>query len=172
MADQTAIKVTGRIEEADYVRAQWLHLRPRPIMAVFGVLFVAMLIVGGAFQIMGWVQGENPASDALMLPFLASVLLLYFAFLSWRFRRSYRNYKAIKVPIDIEISETELHGKSVHGEARLPWDLFRKFKENKHLFLLYQSDGLFHMLPKRLFSGEADVQRARDIFLRQVKSAT
>ena len=68
-AETEPIKVVGRIEESDYVRAQWLHLRPRPIMAVLGILFVLLLVAGGTVQLVGWARGHGRASDSFMLPF-------------------------------------------------------------------------------------------------------
>jgi|SoiMethySBSTD1v2_1073268.scaffolds.fasta_scaffold17387_13 hypothetical protein len=166
------IRITGRIEEFDYVRAQWLHLRPGRVMAIFGVLFLLMILAGGVVQLVGWARGDASASESLMLPFLFCVFLGYGALLTWRFKRSYRTYKAIQVPIDIEMSGNGFHAKSEHGESRLTWDMFRKYKESKRTLLLYQTAGLFHVLPKRLFRDAADVDRARELFARNVRSAT
>ena len=128
MSLEQVIRIHGKISETDYVRAQWLHLRPRPVSAVLGICFALLLLVGGIAQIAGWLEGVATPSEAAMLPFLASVLLLYFGVLSsWRFKRSYRNYKAIQVPVDITLSETEFRAQSEHGEAHLPWDMFRKY---------------------------------------------
>jgi hypothetical protein len=107
-----------------------------------------------------------------MLLFVAALLFLYLLFLSWQFKRSYRSYKAIQVPVTIEMSEEAFRACSEHGETKLPWNMFRKYKENKRLLLLYQTAGLFHVLPKRLFRDAADVERARDLFSRKVRSAT
>jgi hypothetical protein len=170
--DLDVVRLEGTVEESDYVGAQWLHLRPRRVMRVLGLLTALMLLGGGAVQIVGWAQGQNPLSDALMLPFLLSLALGYVALLRWQFTRSYRGYKAIHSPIAMEISEAGLHSRSEHGEARLPWHLFRKYKENDRMLLLYQAGNLFHVIPKRLFRGLAELDQAKSVIARHVKSAT
>lgn len=41
-------------------------------------------------------------------------------------------------------------GKS--GNLQRPWKNYHKWKENDHIILLYHSDNLFEMLPKRWFN--------------------
>jgi len=172
VAEVGAVTLEGRIEESDYLAAQWLHLRPRRLMRVLAIILGVLFLAGGAAQIIGWMQGDRPLSDALMLPFLLSVLAGYFLVLRWQFKRSYRGYKAIKLPLHIEVSEAGLYSRSEHGEVRLPWGLFQKYKENGRLLLLYQSGNLFHVLPKNLFKDAADMRRAQDVISRNIRSAT
>ncbi len=165
---ETPIKLSGKIEEADYVSAMWLHLRPRPVLAVLGGIVVALAVIAGGVAIAGWLRGARSIVDDMMVPFVALAVVLYGFLFNWRFRRSYRNYKAIQEPVEMELSETQFHGQSIHGETRLPWEIFQKYKENKRCFLLYQTAGLFHILPKQLFESDSDIDRARGMLSQKV----
>ncbi len=165
------IKLSGKIVEADYVSAMWLHLRPRPVLAVLGGIVIVLAVIAGGFAVAGWLRGTRSVIDASLVPFVAAAFVLYGFLFNWRFRRSYRNYKAIQEPVEMELSETQFHGQSIHGEARLPWELFRKYKENKRCFLLYQTAGLFHILPRQLFESESDVDRTRELLARKIVSS-
>ncbi|MHB1033139.1 MAG: YcxB family protein [Pirellulales bacterium] len=163
------IRLVGKIEESDYVRAQWLHLCAGRLIAVLGIVIVLVFAVASVLAIVEWIGRGAVASEPPVLPLLMLFFAGYAAFLSRRFSRSYRNYKAIQTPITVELTEEGFHGTSAHGETRLGWDMFQRYKESTRLFLLYQTANLFHVLPKRLFADADDVNRARDLFSRKVK---
>jgi hypothetical protein len=163
------IRLAGTIEESDYVRAQWLHMRPGPLFVALGIVIILIFAVASVLAIVEWVGRGAVASEPPVPPLFMLFFAGCVAFLTWHFRRLYRNYRAIQVPVTIEMTEEGFHGTSAHGETRLGWDMYRRYKESARLFLLYQTGNLFHVLPKRLFSDADDVDRARDLFSRKVK---
>ncbi len=172
MDEGSRITLRGRITEKDYVRAQWLHLRPRPVLAALGIVIAAAAICLSAWQIYSWGTGELEAADAAKLPTIVSILAGYFAIIvPWRFRKSFRTARALHEPLEMEITDSGLFGYSQYGEARLPWKLFYRFKENHHVFLVYQSDALLHIIPKRLLEGPKAVEAVRGILKREIRPA-
>ena len=171
MEEPQTIKLTGTISEQDYLQAQWTHLKPRRAARAFfyilGLLFLVLVIM----DVIEWLAGTTPITE-LWIP--AAIIIFMFVFAAscvWQIKRSFRTFKALKVPFNLEVSEDLFFASAEYGESRLPWDIFLKFKEGKNLFLIYQADKLFHMLPKRLFASEAEIRKVREILLRNVKQA-
>ena len=48
------------------------------------------------------------------------------------------------------------------GEARINWSGVKKWKESDQLFLIYVSDVIFYILPKRTFSDESAIASLRE----------
>lgn len=172
MGESLKIRLAGQITQKDYVRAQLLHLRPRPAIAVVGVVIAVIAIGLAAWQVYRWSTGELAAAEAMGLPTAVVALMGYFAvLLPWRFRKSYRTARALHEPVEMELTDVGLLGRSQYGEARLPWKLFHRFKENQHLFVVYQSDALMHILPKRLLEAPDSVDAVREVLKREIRPA-
>jgi len=144
-----SIEISGVIDEKDYIRAQYLNLKPRPTMMVVGVLVLVLLSFALVMATRELLSGQVTSAELLLF---GAVLFVagYFQYLHRGFKRNYRQYKSLHEPFSMELTERELQASSSLGEAKIPWENFVKFKENKHLFLLYPCDNLFHMIPKRL----------------------
>jgi hypothetical protein len=61
----------------------------------------------------------------------------------------------------IEISEDELKFSNAYGNSRRPWSEFVNWKEDTNNFLLYHSDVMQTIIPKRLFQNDAQVDYLR-----------
>ena len=156
------VRVQGKISEADYVRAQWLHLRTRKTYLAFGVLLAAVLLMFAVVKTVGWVRGDNPPESIVAPLFLSLAYLSYFfIFLPYWFRRSYRNYPAIREPVDLTFNEEGLNFISENAQGKIPWKHFHKWRAGRSLFLIYQSPGLFHIVPKQLLSPSEGEQELR-----------
>jgi hypothetical protein len=62
----------------------------------------------------------------------------------------------------MEISDQGFSISNSYGQSLIPWKDFVKWKEGQELFLLYRSDVMFTMIPKRLISTENDLQTLRE----------
>ncbi len=58
-------------------------------------------------------------------------------------------------------TETGLKMSNAFGYSERPWNSFAKWKENKNLLLLYYSDVLHILLPKRFFGDAQQVEFVR-----------
>lgn len=145
--------ITGKIEAADYIAAQWLNMRPRKLMRI--IIYCLLLLTGVVYSAM--IKDMVVNDDIRMLPFwlitlVIGYLFVYFGwFLPWKTKKMYMQHKELQKPFELELSAETFHVRSEEGEAHTPWTEFHKWKEGKKLFLIYRSDNLFHIIPKRSF---------------------
>jgi len=154
--------IRGELTGADYLSAQWLHMKPRRgyriagyvVMGLFGV---ALLLVTAATIAEG--------DPHVLLTFCGPVFVLAAVFASKRHQllRIYRRQIALQGEHRIEFSSSGLRAESSRARGELSWSMFIKYREGEEMFLLYQADNLFHMLPKRWFQGSAAIQAFRDL---------
>lgn len=132
----------GQLKEDDYVAAQFLHLRPRPVFFVIGIILLvlyALVLVIALF---------NGFYDLLY-----SILLIGLGgfFLQFQSKRLFRQYKALSEPVTMEVREDGLFFKRTNGEGLVPWSHIHKWRNNKRLVLLYPAGNVFHMIPSHFF---------------------
>lgn len=132
--------VEGTISEADYVAAQYLHMRPRPVFAIVGLLLLALFV---------WVIVE---SRSLVVIFaIVYPMVLFAIIIPWRAKRNFRQHKALSEPISIEIRENGLHRKSQYGESLTPWPHIHHWRQGRRLLLLYPASNMFYIIPGHFF---------------------
>jgi hypothetical protein len=73
-------------------------------------------------------------------------------------RRLFSQQKNLQRPIGFTWDQHGLDWTSENGAGRIPWDDFIKWRQNERVVLLYHSDLLFQMLPKRAFTEEGQLQ--------------
>lgn len=167
------VRIAGSIELRDYMRAQRLHLRPRLVVGLLGLLLLLLALGAAGFRIYQWSAGEIDASEAGLLPSLLLFLAAFFLlFLPWRLRRSYRRHRMLHAPFEIAFDDRTMSATNEFGHSSVPWSTFVRFRESKHVFLLYPADGLFHVIPKRLLSGDEEVNALRALLTEKVGPAT
>lgn len=136
----------GTLQQRDYVRAQFLHMRPRRSFAVVGALLLLLFCVAVVFG-----GGALP-----LLAMLAILVVQFFVYVPWRARRAFGQYKALSEPFSMMVREDGLYFEREHGSGLLPWSQIRKWKSNRDLILLYPADHIFHMLPRHFFATGSD----------------
>jgi hypothetical protein len=166
------IEAECRITAQDYVRAQYLHLRPKMWVGCAGIgllAIFALVVVSKTVTLLR--EGGTPVPVLVMLG-LGGYLAGYFLwYLPWRARRLYAQQKALLAPFRMRVTEEGVFAESEHGQALLPWGHVRKWKENRRLFLLYHSDVLFQAIPKRYLKSEAEAEELRGLLRSHVKDA-
>ena len=151
------MKPGGVISESDYTSAQYLHMRPRRPFVVLGAIIVLLLVVASVLS-RSW------------LLFSVSVGLIgwYYLYIPWCSKRSYRQYKAISRPFEIELTEDGYKTTGENGEGTIPWGDFIKFRQSDDVFLLYPSDNMFYVVPQHFF----DSRETFEGFVVEVKRRT
>jgi hypothetical protein len=136
--------IQGALTLADYLAAQRLHLKPRPIFAVVGgILLLAALAAMSLAP--SWELG-------LALAVLAG---MFFAYMPLKARRTFKQFKALSEPMVIELREGGLFFKSANAEGLVPWSHLIKWRRSRTLVLLYPASGFFYMLPSRFFPSQS-----------------
>jgi len=135
----------GKFTEEDYLNANKLHRRySRTWRWLYIVLVTELaLLIFFAFLLQRW-------TPAIIGVLLALVMILYMAFyLPNRLRKLFKQQKDLHRPFTITVDEAGLQYINEMGEAKRLWNIFLKWKEDENILILYHSDLLFSMLPKR-----------------------
>jgi YcxB-like protein len=135
--------VEGTIEERDYIASQYLHLRPRPVFAVIGLLLLALFV---------WALAAAPS--IIMFGVLVYLVSAYALYIPWSAKRNYRQYKALSTPVSMEIRTDGLYFKQQNGEGLVPWSHVHKWRHNKKMLLLYPTGNVFHLVPSHFFPSQ------------------
>lgn len=167
------MKIDVQLTEEDYVKANYLHLRPRPAVKWAGYFLLFWIVVVLVMS----VYMAIAHSTEILIPILVGSLLAYlwFAFGFWtpnRCRKTFRQLKMLQMPFSFEFTDGVIITKSECSEAKLTWDHFRKWKEGKDLFTLYQSDRMMQMIPKRVFSSPEEMTQFRELLAKKIGAAS
>lgn len=96
----------------------------------------------------------------------------YTIYIPYKAKKIFKQQKSLQIPFVVVVSNEGLHFSNEMGEVKIPWDNFLKWKENKNLFLVYHSDVLFQMLPKRLFGSLEEKMSFRNTLTSNINKAT
>lgn len=154
--NKTVVKIT----ESDFYSAQRLHL-----MSAAGRLTVIAFIAA----LVGFLLHEHfgvslAAAVGGVVGFCSWLFSYHFIFLPIRCRRIYRQQKALHSETEISWNEETIEFKHEMGNTKMKWSNYAKYREDKNLFLLYQSDVIFNMIPKSSFSSEEQMREFRSHF--------
>ena len=170
-ASQMPLRLDGQLRWGDYLRSQYLHLRPRPLLAVVGVAFLVLLAWGLYDSVSRWIAGRDTWLFPAMFGAVLLYLVLYFCVMvPISAYRIFNQQKSLNLPFSIEASPEALSSFNETGKSVMPWNHFVKWKEGGTLFLIYHSDVMFQLVPKRFFQSHAELNEFRG-FLAGVRRA-
>jgi hypothetical protein len=152
------IQIKGQYELADFKKAQALHAR-RGRLATWSLYYVIGLmaliaVMGGVLAIMGRFPWSYVLISALVL---GAFVIARSVVVPRQLTRVFTQQKDLSAPFEMTLTDQEFSVRNEFGESHLPWDSFVKWKEDKEMLLLYRSDVMFHMLPKRLLRSDSDL---------------
>lgn len=163
------MKLDVQLTEDDYIKANFLHLRPRPAYKFAGyfVLFLALLVL--------LISGYRAAAFHEQL-FVPTVLILSLFSLWYYFavafpkelKRIFGQLKERQEESFIEITDEGVSGKTAFGEETHHWNHLRKWKENKTYFIIYPADIVFIILPKRFFASQNEITELQDLLAKKI----
>lgn len=140
--------IEGTVSLEDYVEANRLHKRAKGSGLIAKILLLIILVAGSldliidSFVNQTWVLLIGPLA-------LIGAVLLYYLYIPYQAKKIYQQQKTIQMPFTITISNEGLHVKNQFGEGNYPWNIFSNWKEGDNLILLFHSDLMFTILPKR-----------------------
>ena len=144
------ITVRQEIRPEDYRRAVYLHLRPRPVFAVAGILMLALAVLALVLMIR-----SHPPWDpiTLVLPgCLAYFAVYFFVMIPWQANKQFKQNRFLAHVAEFRIDAAGLRSQSDLGSMEIPWDHLHKWKESQRLILLYPTDATYLIFPRRLFA--------------------
>lgn len=164
------MNIQGSYNAEDLQAATWVHLRPRRFMGAVGLSLLALLFWGILVRFFGPTSGDGPNGlKWFALALLCYLLVASFVVIPRRCRRTFSQRKDLHRPCAFSVSQAGLVFENEHVVGTYPWSDFVKWKEGKSVILLYMSDNMCHVLPKRFFSSEQELQEFRAFVSGHVK---
>ena len=164
------MELKGRIAVEDLMAAQWIHVRPRRFLAVIGILLLGLTVFIMAASFVGHRQSLTDPTAWILPGILAYLAFTAFVWVPRKIRRSYSQRKDFQHEISMVVTSTGVESRTEQGYSVKPWTDFLKWKEGKNVFLLYVSDHLFHVVPKRFFAAHEDIDAFRNIMRQAIGS--
>lgn len=163
------IRAQGQLRWTDYLRSQYLHVRPRRSFAIVGAVLLLLFAWASYETTSSWLTGVG----SWVLPAIFAGALLYFVTLfaviiPLNTHRIFKQQKSLNLPFSIEASSDSFCTFNEYGRIAMPWSHFVKWKENREYFLLYHSDALYNLVPKRFLGDDAQQSQFRG-FLAEVR---
>ena len=157
------ISFRGELTADDYVAANKLHMRRRGWRRAVWVVFWVLLGVGALLSADIAVQDPKAGLPPLLLILFIAVVQLFvrLLYLPRRVRRVYSQQRSLQLPFEGVCTESGIESTNANTTSRLPWSHLIRWKEGPTLFVVYQSDLMFNIVPKRCFAQPEQVDEFR-----------
>ncbi|MBW4652033.1 MAG: YcxB family protein [Kaiparowitsia implicata GSE-PSE-MK54-09C] len=126
---------------------------PHPIVtriSIFVLLLTFLAVV--SLHIFTPPNNEVTIITFVFFGWLACLALFYGVWVPYLAKKIYKQQKTMQEPFELEPTAVKIIETSSRGISRLRWTDFHKYKLGKDIVLVYQSDPLFQIFPKRWFS--------------------
>ena len=152
--------ITGTVSAQDYVEAQAVHRRTvaiwvNSVLGAIGVTGLVLLSIGvkpwGLILLMGGLCG-----------FLGEAIQAR-VYIPSQARKHFLQFKGIEAPITYDWNSEKFSVRSDRGNADRNWGDILKVREGDGLILLYTTDVLFEIVPKRWFATPAQMDEFRTL---------
>jgi hypothetical protein len=153
------ITLQGKFKPEDYIKALYLHLRPKPWFKYIVIALLSLCLV--VFVASASSPDSLINAFSIFVPILIFGLFyifILFVIMPWNVRRIFSQQKTLHSEHTTVISPETIESTSEHGSMKMRLSDFHKYKVGKDMILVYQSQVLFHMFPRRFFASEEDFQ--------------
>ena len=142
---ESNIKLTVKLELADYVRANYWFLFRKWSMKI--VLVFAGLLVGLFF----YTLIQNPDSKPFPALILPAIVLVMIGSTYLSAKRNMASNKSLQENIQYTFSKNGIDAVAQSSSGHTSWNNFLNAYETKHNFLLFISRNQMYTIPKRCF---------------------
>ncbi len=151
------ITLQCKLKPEDYIKANYLHIRPSPWLKYLSIAFLSLCIVILVASVSSLDSFTSVLSALAPILFFGLIYaFILFILIPWNARRIFSQQKMLQAEYEVAISPEMFEVTSENGTMRIRLSDFYKYKVGKDLVLLYQSQALFHMVPRRFFSSDED----------------
>jgi hypothetical protein len=159
------IKFAGQLTADDCIAANKLHMQKRGWKRVAWIVFWVFMGVGTLLAADITVQDPSTGLPYLLLfLFIAALqLFLRLIYLPRRVRRVYAQQRNLQLAFETVCTESGIESTNANSSTRLPWNHLIRWKEGATLFVVYQSDLMFNIVPKRCFAQPEQVDAFRSL---------
>ena len=166
------IEMKGRLEEGDYVRAVYLNMRPRRTYAILGLIVLAAFLWAAWYSFFGGGASKRSMTDYVFVAASVYLILNFFVYVPWKTRKTFKQQKSLQREMKLRFDASGMTVESENSQGKILGADVHKWKENDRLFLLYISDPLYDMVPKRLFASADDIEGVRELLTSHVGAAS
>lgn len=161
--DEKQADIFFQIEPQDLTHALRLHFRQH-LRSRAGLIRLAITWILGV-AVYGILMANLVDPHDAFLSILSFAILVLVAIIGIPFlivytlggraaRRTFNEQKTLQKPLHFSWSESGVHLWSDFGEARLQWSDFPKARQDRHCILLYESQRLYRIVPKRVLTND------------------
>lgn len=153
---ENEIDVDVRLTLADYLRANYWFLFKR-----FRRLFLILFLAGVVYPILYLTRAVDTTKDnpwGLFIPWAILLLLLLTTFLGTR--RNLKSNKALQGEMHYRLSRDGIETAGPLSSGQMGWAAMRDAFETRSNFLIFISNNLMYLIPKRCLQS-GDVVRLR-----------
>lgn len=166
------MNASGMISTTDLIRAGWLHVMPRRRTdSAIGLMLLSLAVWALWMSFQPHPRVDLPRARWVLLACLLYLPTVFLIYHPYKCRREFTQRKDLHSPLRFQITEEGI-GFHVQSTTLLrPWGDYHKWREGRAMFLLYFSDTLYQMMPKRFFSEPDDVDKFRTLLQQHVRKA-
>jgi hypothetical protein len=157
------MNISGTYTTADLISATWIHLRPRRSLGILGVVVILLSLVAVYLAFFGQYSAHPGWSRWILVAALLYLALALGLGIPYRSHRTYQQRKDLQRPCSFSPSDSGLLFSTEGASGTKPWSDYLKWKEGRDTILLYMSDNLYQMIPKRFFASEKDLEMFREL---------
>ena len=155
------MKLKGQLQWTDYLNSQLLHMQPDPVRRILYYGVYAVLVLALVSGLYFFAMGQPDIQLSYILPFFIFVAIypLYrYVLLPNQVKKIFTQQTELNSPFELEFTDTGLTVSNEFGNSIRPWKNFIKWKENSELIMLYHSDVMYSIIPKRFFSDSQQIE--------------
>ncbi|MFG6106834.1 YcxB family protein [Leptothoe sp. EHU-05/26/07-4] len=157
---ESTISFRVQLTSEDYLKSNYLHLRPGPIQKrIYYALLGIYLVLVASTGYSAILSGSNIGVFIFWLLLGGFALYWYFISLPSSVRRLSKQNAYLLFEHQVEISPEILEITEVNGTTRIRLADYIKYKFDQDLVILYVTDRAFHIFPRRCFSTESNFKK-------------
>jgi YcxB-like protein len=169
------MKIKGQYQWTDYLATQLVHAQTSRFAKIF-IFFCGMLVFSSMLYLF-FNMGDQKIEDIIpILLFLLVFVLVFFispifyrkVVLPKQVKQAFAQQKNLSLPFEIEFTETGMNFSNAIGNNTWTWEYFTKWNENEDIIVLYQSDNVIQMIPKRLLVDQQQLDMVKSLLQKNI----
>jgi hypothetical protein len=148
-------------------RGEWEKWKQRLLVAL-------LAIIGVTYAYETFSSKPKPDGTVLLslIVIFSTLCAVLYSSAHQELRRRWSGQPTQHVQQQWDISETGIKTDNGVSSSEMKWAAFRRHLDRPTLFMLYTSEFYFHIVPKRAFAGEAQVEEFRELLRRHIQPQT
>ena len=135
------------ISEKDFIKAQWIHIKPRPIYAIIGIIILFTLELACANMV--WKCFDENIFAKILIPIgINSYLVILVCNVLRKWHKIYKQTKSLQNSISISYENRTITFITESGHNNVKIDDIYKIKSSSDLMLIYLNEMMFIVVKK------------------------